>query len=195
MKKFLLVSVFFLCTCFLSAQAAYKPQTVREKAVYLSTDENAVEDTCPQNDIFNQFYCTKETPEGFSCFDVYRVQGDPIDKDRYTLLSESVSAETTTAEPACNFEGKLTCNNFLQSLKYNLDFSWFITNFPSSSFPECNQTYTCTRIACWQPFTDPADTNVQSKKLMCVFKKNQIYFLGSQVTCQNKNTPKKTAQK
>lgn len=195
MKKVLWVCFLMALCSPLSARADYKPQTVREPAVYLSTDESAVEDSCPQHDIFNQFYCTKETAEGFSCFDVYRVQGDPVDKDRYTLLDETVSAENTTAEPACNFSGELNCQNFLQSLKYNLDFSWFITNFPSSSFPECGKTYTCTRIACWQPFTDPQDENVQSKKLTCVFKKNQIYFLGSQITCQNKNAPKKTAAK
>lgn len=195
MKKFLWI--FFLtalCTP-LSARTSYKPQTERATAVYLSTEESEVEDTCPQQDIFNQFSCTKETPENFSCFDVYRVQGDPIDKERYTLLDETISTENTTAEPACNFEGELSCDNFLKSLSYNLDFSWFITNFPSSSFPECGRTYTCTRIACWQKMPDTPNGETQSKKLMCVFKKNQIYFLGSQITCKDKKASKKTEKK
>ena len=169
----------------------YKPQTVRGQAQYLTTDALKVTDTCPEGDIINPFTCTKEQPAGFTCFDVYRVQGDPIDKDRYTLLDETLTTEETTAEPKCNFTGKLTCANFLADLKYNLDFSWFITNFPSSAFPECAQTYTCTRIACWKTLADTSYGAPQAQKLSCVFKKNQIYFLGAQVTCQNKNAPKK----
>jgi len=195
MKKILWVVFLFLVPAVPSAKTVYKPLTLREPPLYLSTDENQVEDTCPQHDIFSQFFCTKETPEGFSCFDVYRVEGDPVDKDRYTLLDETLAVLNTTAEPACNFEGELTCHNFLASLNYNLDFSWFITNFPSSSFPQCNQTYTCTRIACWQPITEGGNEDVQSKKLLCVFKKNQIYFLGNQITCHNKKTYKKAVRK
>jgi len=170
----------------------YKPYTLRQTpAQYLSTDENAVEDTCPNEDIINQFSCTKDEPEGFTCFDVYRVQGDPVDRERYTLLNEQVSTEQTTADPKCTFEGELTCANFLQALKYNLDFSWFIDNFPSSSFPECGKTYTCTRVACLRPLPENSQTGgPQAQKLTCVFKKNQIYFLGTRITCENKNAPK-----
>lgn len=168
----------------------YKPQTGRAQAQYLSTDALKVTDTCPGGDIINQFACTKDQPAGFTCFDVYRVQGDPMDKDRYTLLDQTVTTEETTAEPKCNFAGPFTCENFLQALKYNLDFSWYIANFPSSSFTECTKTYTCTRIACWQPLADTSYGAPQAKKLSCVFKKNQIYFLGAQVTCENKNVSK-----
>ena len=77
---------------------------------------------------------------------------------------------------------------FLAALKYNLDFSWFIANFPSSSFPQCGKTYSCTRIACLVPQPGSSAENPLSQKLSCVFKRNQTYFLGAQVTCQNKNT-------
>ncbi len=187
MKKVLSV---ILAGISLSVMAAdvkpYKPLTVRAQAQYLSTDALSVTDTCPGADILHPFTCTKEQAPGFTCFDVYRVEGDPIDKERYTLLDQALSTEDTTAEPKCNFTGELTCENFLQALKYNLDFSWFITNFPSSSFPECGKTYTCTRIACWHTLADTATGAPQAKKLACVFKKNQIYFLGSQITCQDK---------
>ena len=185
--------IFLLIVCLLGAvsgvaQKTYKPKTVRAQAQYLTTDALKVTDTCPGGDIINPFTCTKDQPAGFKCFDVYRVQGDPIDKDRYTLLDEKLTTEDTTAEPKCNFTGNLTCDNFLQALKYNLDFSWFIANFPSSAFPECAQTYTCTRIACWKTLEDTSYGAPQAKKLSCVFKKNQIYFLGAQITCENKNT-------
>ena len=188
--KFFLLAFFF--TVVLAAYAAptpkpYKPHTVRGQAQYLSTDALAVSDTCPGNDIINSFSCTKDQPAGFTCFDVYRVQGDPIDSQRYTLLDETVSTQETTAEPKCNFTGELTCANFLKDLKYNLDFSWFITNFPSSSFPQCGQTYTCTRIVCYAPLANTSYGAPQAQKLSCVFKKNQIYFLGAQITCQDKN--------
>lgn len=180
-----------VCAAAQSTPKPYKPVTVRGQAQYLSIDESEVEDTCPGADIFNQFTCTKDTPAGFSCFDVYRVEGEPIDKERYTLLDETITEEPNTADPLCNFEGPLTCENFLASLKYNLDFSWFIANFPSSSFPQCGKTYTCTRIACWQKQPPTESGNVQSKKLMCVFKRNLSYFLGAQITCQDKNAPSK----
>lgn len=172
-------------------QKLYKPRTVRAQAQYLSTDALKVTDTCPGGDIINSFTCTKSQPAGFTCFDVYRVQGDPMDKDRYTQLDQTLSTEEVTADPKCNFDGELTCDNFLQALKYNLDFSWFIANFPSSSFPECGKTYTCTRIVCWKTLQDTSYGAPQAKKLSCVFKKNQIYFLGSQITCEDKNTASK----
>lgn len=188
MRSLCLLCLMTLCSCLYAAQSKpYKPHTVRAQAQYLSTDALAVTDTCPGGDIINPFSCSKDQPAGFTCFDVYRVQGDPIDKERYSLLDQTITTEDTTAEPKCNFTGELNCNNFLQSLKYNLDFSWFITNFPSSSFPQCGQTYTCTRIACWQTLADTTYGAPQAKKLACVFKRNQIYFLGTQITCQDKN--------
>lgn len=168
----------------------YKPYTQRAAAQYLSTDMLKVTDTCPGADVLAPFTCAQSQAPGFTCFDVYRVEGDPIDKERYTLLDQSISTQDNTAEPKCNFTGELTCDNFLQHLKYNLDFSWFITNFPSSSFPQCGKTYTCTRIVCWQPLPDTQPAQPQAKKLSCVFKKNSIYFLGSQITCRNKNAKK-----
>lgn len=177
-----------LCLGILGCLAAstYKPVTVRQQAQYLSTDASQVEDTCPGSDIFNPFTCTKQETPGYSCFDVYRVQGDPVDRERYTLLNQTITAEQTSAEPLCTFD-ELTCENFLAALKYNLDFSWFITNFPSSSFPQCGETYSCTRIACLKPAPGSTAQNPLSQKLSCVFKKNQTFFLGAQITCQNKN--------
>lgn len=191
MKRLWLLILLLGTFAYGAEQKPYKPKTVRAQAQYLTTDTLKVTDTCPGADIINPFTCTKDQPAGFSCFDVYRVQGDPMDKDRYTLLDETVTTQDTTAEPKCNFTGPLTCENFLQSLKYNLDFSWFIANFPSSAFEQCAQTYTCTRIACWQALADTSYGAPQAKKLSCVFKKNQIYFLGAQVTCENKNAPAK----
>ncbi len=186
----LILCLLLMLPAFGAGKKAYKPHTQRAPAQYLTTDALQVTDTCPGADIINPFTCTKDQTPGFTCFDVYRVEGDPMDQERYTLLDQAVTTQDTTAEPKCNFTGDLTCDNFLQALKYNLDFSWFITNFPSSSFPECGKTYTCTRIACWQPLPDAAPGEPQAQKLACVFKKNQIYFLGSQITCQDKNARK-----
>jgi len=186
MKKILFLLLF--CT-FIAPSANAKIRkvfTLRAKPEYLSTDLTAIADTCPGNNIFAPFSCTAKQPNGFTCFDVYQVEGDPIPTQRYTLLDQSVTVENNTAEPACNFEGELTCNNFLTALKYNLDFSWFITNFPSSSFPQCSQTYTCTRIACWRKLPPTETGEQQSQKLMCVYKKEQTFFVGTQVTCQDK---------
>ncbi len=167
----------------------YKPQTIREEAQYLSTDPALVEDTCPGNDIFQRFTCTKNQPAGYSCFDVYRVQGDPISSERYTLLDQTITIEQTSAEPLCSFTDEMTCDNFLKALNFNLDFSWFIANFPSSSFPQCGKTYSCTRIACLRPMNPAPDGSPRAQKLSCVFKKNQIYFLGAEISCQDKNAP------
>lgn len=184
MKK-LLILCLVLCAVCLQA-AGGKLQTVREAPQYLSTDGAAVEDTCPGNDIFKQFFCSAKEESGFKCFDVYRVEGDPIDAERYTLLAQTLTTENSSAEPACTFEGELTCDNFLKALNYNLSFSWFIDNFPSSSFPECGKTYSCTRVSCLRALPPSANAPVQAAKLTCVFKKNQIYFLGTEVSCQNK---------
>ena len=184
-----------LCLPAWSHDKFYKPHTQRAQAQYLSTESFGVEDTCPGHDIFNQFVCTKAQLPGFTCFDVYRVQGDPLDNERYTLLDQTLTEENTSAEPLCTFEN-LTCADFLKTLNYNLDFSWFIANFPSSSFPECGETYSCTRIACLKPLEPAPDGTPRSQKLSCVFKKNQFFFLGTPITCEDKNAPapkKKTA--
>lgn len=175
--------------------AAYKPSTQRAQAQYLSTQASEVEDTCPGNDIFNQFTCSKEQTPGFECFDVYRVQGDPIDSERYTLLDQTITVENASPEPLCTFDD-MTCESFLKALNYNLDFSWFIANFPSSSFPQCGLTYSCTRIVCLKPLAVNQDGTPSSTQLSCVFKRNQIYFLGTTVTCQDKDAPfpKKSAK-
>lgn len=181
MKRFIIFSLACLCL----AAAPYKPVTLRQAAQYLSTDASAVEDTCPGHDIFQPFTCRKEDSAGYTCFDVYRLQGDPIDTQRYTLLEQTLTEESISAEPLCPFT-QLTCDNFLAALHYNLDFSWFISNFPSSSFPQCGETYSCTRIACLLPLPTSTAQNPVSRKLSCVFKKNQAFFLGSQISCQNK---------
>lgn len=187
MKRTIFCFLLFAGVCPAYAQnAAYKPATVRAPAQYLSTDAYAVEDTCPGHNIFQQFSCTKNEPAGYKCFDVYRVEGDPVDSERYTLLKQTVTEESVSADPQCSFD-TLTCENFLQALHYNLDFSWYIDNFPSSAFPECADTYTCTRLSCLKPLPPAQDGSPRAQKLSCVFKKNQIFFLGTQITCQDKN--------
>jgi hypothetical protein len=176
-----------------TAVKADKRYTQRAPAQYLSTDPAAVEDTCPGNDIISRFTCTREQAAGFQCFDVYRVQGDPLDSERYTLLDQTLTEENSTAEPLCTF-ATLTCADFLKALNYNLDFSWFIDNFPSSSFPQCGLTYSCTRIACLKPLEPAPDGSPRSQKLACVFKKNQIFFLGTPLVCQDTNAPATAAQ-
>lgn len=196
MRRF---AMYFIVAAFLNnglfaAESDYKPQTVRQTPQYLSTDPALVEDTCPGHDILHTFNCTKRQTPGYSCFDVYIVQGSPIDAERYTLLDQSLTVENSSAEPLCTFEGEMTCDNFLKSLNYNLDFSWFISNFPSSSFPQCGETYSCTRIACLKPLSAAQDGAPRSEKLSCVYKKNQIFFLGAEISCQNKQTSSKKTQ-
>lgn len=190
MKKSIFAVILCASTAFALTAKPHKV-TIRGEAQYLSTQQTDVQDTCPGNDIFSSFSCSSKQPNGFSCLDVYEVEGSPIPTQHYTLLDESVSTQNNTAEPACNFDGELSCQNFLESLKYNLDFSWFITNFPSSSFAQCDQTYSCTRIACWRTLPPTAQGDVRSQKLMCVYKKEQKFFVGTQVTCQDKNRPTK----
>ena len=161
-----------------------KPKTVRQEAQYLTTDPDAVEDTCPGHDILKRFTCTKDQPDGYKCFDVSIVQGDPIPSQRYDLLDEELTPENVSPDPQCLFTDR-TCEAFLKNLNYNLDFSWFITNFPSSSFPQCAETYSCTRIACFFP-PDKEKGETSAQKLSCVYKKNQLYFVGANITCQYK---------
>lgn len=174
---FCLLSIFFL------ASGPTKLKTVRQAPQYLSTNSSLVEDTCPEHNILKQFSCSKKNKENFFCFDVYMVQGSPIDTERYTLLEEKLTLEKQTPEPLCPIE-TLTCEHFLRDLKYNLDFSWFIANYPSSSFPECAETYSCVRISCLKPSPSSNSSAPNSQRLSCVFKKNQFFFLGSQISCQ-----------
>lgn len=180
-RFFILITVAILL-----AAAPYKPVTVRQNSMYLSTEIPTIPDTCPGHDIYAPFTCTKQQTPGYSCFDIAQLQGDPIDKERYTLLDQTITTEPVSAEPTCPMTD-LTCENFLATLKYNLDFSWFISNFPSSSFPECGKTYSCTRIACFLPQEQTTPENPVSRKLSCVFKKHQTFFVGAEVICQDKN--------
>ena len=194
MKRFVncMAVIILLAGTLSGTETDYKPQTLRQTPQYLSTDPALVEDTCPGHNILQRFTCTKKQTPGYSCFDVYMVQGDPIDAERYTLLDQTITIEKSSAEPLCTFEGEMTCENFLQALNYNLDFSWFISNFPSSSFPQCGETYSCTRIACLKPLAAAADGSARSQKISCVFKKNQIFFLGTEISCQNKAEAQKS---
>ena len=176
---FCLLSIFFM------ASGNTKLKTIRQAPQYLSTKASLVEDTCPKHDILKQFTCTKKNEENFSCFDVYLVQGNPIDAERYSLIEEKLTMENRTPEPLCPME-KLSCDIFLKELKYNLDFSWFIVNYPSSSFPECAETYSCVRISCLKPTEKNSSFRLESQNLSCVFKKNQFFFLGSQISCRSK---------
>ena len=189
--KHLFSVLLFLCGAALLAQAQRagaqgKVKTLRGPAEYLSVDAAEVTDSCPGEDIFAPFTCTKAQQDGFTCFDVSLVQGDPIPTQRYELLDETLAAENVSAEPQCLNE-EPTCDSFLKYLNYNLDFSWFITNYPSSSFPECGKTYTCTRIVCYFP-ADKEAAETASKKLSCVYKKHQRFFVGSEITC-TRSTP------
>lgn len=182
MKKFLML--FLWVSAFFNVYAAEnsgKIITQRAPAEYLTTNPLEVDDTCPQNDIYHPFTCTKEQPLGFSCYDVSAVQGDPIPAQRYELLEESLTPENVSADPQC-LQAEPTCAAFLKHLDFNLDFTWFIANFPSSSFPECGKTYTCTRIVCYMPPKE-GQTPAVSQKLSCVYKKHQRFFVGSRITC------------
>lgn len=168
-----------------TAENSGKIITQRAPAEYLTTNPLEVDDTCPQNDIYAPFTCTKEQAPGFSCYDVSAVQGDPIPAQRYELLEESLSPENVSADPQC-LQAEPTCAAFLKQLDFNLDFTWFIANFPSSSFPECGKTYTCTRIVCYMPPKE-GQTPAVSQKLSCVYKKHQRFFVGSRITCARQN--------
>lgn len=157
-------------------------QTQRSAAYYLSSDPESVEDTCPGNDILKQFNCGKNNQAGFSCFDVYMVEGAPVPSQRYTLLEKTLSEQNVSPQPRCPLMEK-TCEAFLKSLNYNLEFSWFLVNFPTSSFPQCKETYDCKRIMC---YFASADGSSQSEQLSCVFKRNQLFFVGSEVKCAAK---------
>ena len=159
----------------------YQVQTQREKPYYLSSDPQKVEDTCPGNDILKQYNCTDKDDNNLECFDVYMVQGSPVPEQRYTLLQENIENQRVTAEPVCPSE-VTNCESFLKALNYNLEFSWYVANFPSSSFPQCRETYDCKRIDCYRVVASQPQPS--STLISCVYKKNQLFFVGSTVTCQ-----------
>ena len=119
-------------------------------AYYLGTDAEKVEDTCPGNNILTQYNCTRKQENGYTCFDVYMAQGRPLNTQEYTLLQERVEKQAVTPQPQCPAM-EPTCDAFLKALNYNLEFSWYLVNFPTSSFPQCRETYDCKRIDCYLP--------------------------------------------
>lgn len=174
-----------LCACsggtLRNTEPKYHVTTEREKPYYLSADPEKVEDTCPGHDIMKQYTCTTKDVDGLSCLDVYMVQGSPIPQERYRLLQETVTPQAVSAEPACPAQVR-DCDSFLKSLDGNLEFSWYLVNFPSSSFEECRETYDCKRIDCYQTIT-AEEENPSSLLVSCVYKKNQLFFVGSEITC------------
>lgn len=187
-------SVFFVClaVCALCCGCSglvketngirYHVTTTRQTPYYLSTDATKVEDTCPGHDILKSYSCTAEQPTNFSCFDVYMVQGSPTDTERYTLLQQTVQQQQVTPQPPCPAGMKPTCDSFLQAMKYNLEFSWYLVNFPSSSFEQCRETYDCKRIDCYIPGNGQESADM-STLVSCVYKRNQVFFVGSEITC------------
>lgn len=185
MKKIVLLLLFLLGGCssntLRDVVVKYDIHTQREKPYYLSTDAQQVRDTCPGNDILKSYTCTEKEEPDFTCFDVYMVQGSPVPEQRYTLLQETVELQHVTPQPQCPQE-VTNCETFLKALNYNLEFSWYLVNFPSSSFSQCRETYDCKRIDCYRPVTTQAPP--ASTLISCVYKKNQLFFVGSDITCQ-----------
>ena len=161
----------------------YKMNTLRQTPYYLTTEAEQVQDTCPGQDILKQYTCTKNVPDGMTCFDVYMVQGSPAPEQRYTLLQEKVEKQTVSAQPECPANMQPTCESFLKALQDNLEFSWYLVNFPSSSFEKCRETYDCKRIDCYVPASS-SETDNAATLVSCVFKRNQLFFVGSEVTCR-----------
>lgn len=184
MKKLLILFLGVLCGCASlpkePSRPHYKMQTQREEPFYLSIDAEKVEDTCPGNDILKTYSCTKEQPDGFACFDVYMVQGRPAGEQEYSLLQETVQEQPVSAEPQCPSGMQADCASFLKSLHNNLEFSWYLVDFPSSSFPQCKETYDCKRVDCYLP----VEGDNKSVLVSCVYKRNQFFFVGADVSCR-----------
>ena len=186
MKRF---SILFVCLLLAAcAETGLKPAAVRWRVVseretpyYLTTDADKVEDTCPGNDILKQYDCPRKIEEDFTCFDVYLAQGSPVNKQRYNLLQERIERQAVSPQPQCPAM-EATCDAFLQALNYNLEFSWYLVNFPTSSFPQCRETYDCKRIDCYLP-PKPEQGIKESTLVSCVYKRNQLFFVGSEVSC------------
>ncbi len=160
----------------------YRVRTERETPYYLSTEAEQVKDTCPDGDIMTQYQCKRKEEDGFSCFDVYMVQGRPANTQEYTLLQQRVERQNVSPQPQCPANMQPDCASFLKALNYNLEFSWYLVDFPSSSFPQCRETYDCKRIDCYLP---AADAEHSSTLVSCVYKRNQRFFVGSQITCRH----------
>ncbi len=181
----MLCSCLVLCGCAAvtsSGAPRYRVSTEREPPYYLGTNAEEVEDTCPGNDILKQYNCSRKQDDGFACFDVYLAQGSPVNNQRYSLLQERVERQSVSPQPQCPAM-EPTCEAFLQALNYNLEFSWYLVNFPTSSFPQCRETYDCKRIDCYLP-PDPSKGIKESTLVSCVYKRNQLFFVGSEITCR-----------
>ena len=133
--------------------------------------------------ILKQYNCSKEDVNGLECFDVYMVQGSPVNEQKYTLLEQTVEKKPVTAEPACPVMSQPDCASFVKALNYNLEFSWYLVDFPSSSFEQCRETYDCKQITCLVP-PNTAAGETDSTLISCVYKRNQLFFVGSDITCQ-----------
>ena len=183
MKQLSLFYLCLLCACALpDTGVSSRVQTMREKPYYLSTEPEKVEDTCPGHDIIKQYACRAQD-NGLSCFDVYMVEGRPVNAESYTLLQQNITAQDTASQAACP-SGVTDCNSFLKAVNYNLDFSWYLVNFPTSSFEQCRETYDCKRIDCSAPAAQNTSQQNATSLISCVYKKNQLFFVGSQITCQ-----------
>ena len=181
----LCICIFLLGACAGTGPGAaprYRMVTERETPYYLGTDADKVEDTCPGNDILKQYSCPRKQTDGFTCFDVYLAQGSPVNNQRYTLLQERIERQAVSPQPQCPVM-EPTCEAFLQALNYNLEFSWYLVNFPTSSFPQCRETYDCKRIDCYLP-PQPQNGINESTLVSCVYKRNQLFFVGSEIGCR-----------
>ena len=184
MKKLIFCLLPILCACAGTGMYAdkHRVQTVREKPYYLSVDAEKVEDTCPGHDIIKQYACRSEDV-GVACFDVYMVEGRPVNEESYTLLQQNITQQEAASQPACPVN-VTDCNSFLKALNYNLEFSWYLVNFPSSSFEQCRETYDCKRVDCSKSSMKNEAGKEKTSLISCVYKKNQIFFVGSQIACQ-----------
>lgn len=184
MRIIILGSLCLLCACAgfstRGVSAEYSVRTERQKPYYLSTAPEKVEDTCPGHDIIKQYNCSARDG-GLECFDVYMVQGRPVNEESYTLLQQKITPQDSPSQAACPSD-VTDCASFLKALDYNLEFSWYLVNFPTSSFEQCRETYDCKRIDCSGTPATPGEN--ASVLISCVYKKNQIFFVGSEITCQ-----------
>ena len=187
MKKIGLVCLCFLGACTSSSvqgeKVKYRLQTERQEPYYLSTVPEKVEDTCPGHDIIKQYNCSAKDKGNSTCFDVYMVQGRPVNEESYTLLKQEITEENLPSQATCP-DQVTDCDSFLKALNYNLEFSWYLVNFPSSSFTQCRETYDCKRIDCSRVTAENIAEKSGAQLISCVYKKNQIFFVGSQITCQ-----------
>lgn len=162
-------------------QKGQKVVTERGKPVFQAVTASDAKDTCPGQDIYQRFSCGKDQPEGFTCTDAYMIKGMAPAEHRYELVEEKLTPQDVSAEPQCPAMCS-TCEAFLKSLNYNLEFSWYLENFPSSSYPQCSVVYDCRRIMCYFPVKTEGAPD-QSMQLSCVYKGNRAYFVATEVVC------------